>query len=106
MYQSKYEEAKKYFHLTLSENKKYKNANLNLGAIFLRTGQIDSAEYYFRKELDFHPDNSKAFSNLASLFFVKEDYIKAIDYAQMGIQNQTKREIASSPSIHLLMRLL
>ena len=65
---------------------RYPDANLNLGATFLKLGQGDSAESYFLKELYYYPDNAKALNNLASLYYLQNQYEKARDHAQKALK--------------------
>jgi tetratricopeptide (TPR) repeat protein len=86
LFYNRFDEAKKYYNLTLDSDSKYPNANLNLGATYLRMGVEDSAEYYFKKEIEFYPENAKAYSNLASLHYLREEFNGAIEMAEKSIE--------------------
>ncbi len=80
-----YKKAVDYYFLTLAENDTYPDANLNLGAVYLKQGRGDSAEIYFRRELNSFPDNAGAYSNLASLYNLKGDYRQSQIYADSAM---------------------
>jgi len=69
----------------LSVNPGYPDANLNLGAAYLKKGVGDSAEYYFRRELSVSENNAEAWSNLASLYYIKKIYDSAALYADSAL---------------------
>ncbi|SYZ73919.1 conserved membrane hypothetical protein [Candidatus Zixiibacteriota bacterium] len=69
----------------LVKNPRYPEVNLNLGAAFMKTGLTDSAEVYFRKELQFFPEEAQAYSNLASLYYLKNRPLEADSCADMAI---------------------
>jgi len=80
-----YKKAVDYYIRTLAENDAYPDANLNLGAVYLKRGHGDSAEIYFRRELNRSPDNAGAYSNLASLYNLKGDFRQSQVYADSAI---------------------
>ena len=77
LYLNDFKQAEKYYHLALQENPVFQDAALNLGAAFLRQGQGDSAKFYFEQEMANWPDNPRAHSNLASLYYLDGDYDRA-----------------------------
>nr|MBN2277202.1 glycosyltransferase family 39 protein [candidate division Zixibacteria bacterium] len=79
------ERAVDYYRMTLSDDPRYPDANLNLGAAFLKTGRGDSAEFYLRRELELEPGNARAFADLASLYFTRHDYDNAGRMAERAI---------------------
>lgn len=48
----------------------YPEVNTNLGASYCRLGLVDSARFYFEREIELHPDRYKSWQNLASLDLV------------------------------------
>jgi 4-amino-4-deoxy-L-arabinose transferase-like glycosyltransferase len=85
LYKGEYSRAISLYHQILASTNNYSSANLNLGSTFLKIGNIDSAKYYFNRELEIFPDNAKALSNLASIFYLKEDYDTARRLADQAI---------------------
>lgn len=57
-------EARDLLYHTLAEDPNYRNAHLNIGVTFLRSGEIDSAVRHFARESELHPSNAKALNNL------------------------------------------
>lgn len=62
------------------------NANLNLGACFLRLGQTDSALYYFEREKKYHPLRSSSYTNIASIYLISGEPKKAFDEAAQAVE--------------------
>lgn len=86
LYHNDYAKAINYYHRVLAGNPGYPDANLNLGAVYLKMGLGDSAELYFKKESDIFPDNAKAFGNLASLYNLRNHYIQSQAFADSAIR--------------------
>ncbi len=63
----KYSEALTSYRELLKSDPSYENVNLNTGVSWLNQGYPDSAEYYFSRELVFHPRNHLAFNNLGTI---------------------------------------
>lgn len=85
LYLNDFDQAKKYYRLTLSENRTFQDAALNLGVAFLRQGQGDSAGFYFKMEMANSPDNPRAYGNLASLCYLDGDYEYAEEMARAAL---------------------
>ena len=64
----------------------FPEVNLNVGACFLRLGDVDSARYYFEREIKFHPDLPKAYSNLASVSLIEGKLGEAIILASQAVK--------------------
>lgn len=62
--------------------------NLNVGACFLRLGEVDSSRYYFEREIRFHPNRSKGYSNLASTYLIEDRTRKTIRFASKAVALQ------------------
>jgi Tfp pilus assembly protein PilF len=45
----------------------YRNANLNLGVTYYESEELDSAEFYYNRELNFYPNSSKVWNNIGLL---------------------------------------
>ncbi len=58
-----------YFKKANELDKDYPENNLNIGATFIKMGEIDSARYYINKEKSMHPLQSKGFTNSASIYY-------------------------------------
>ena len=85
LYQDDFDKAAEYYHRVLREDPFFADASLNLGVIHLRRGLADSAEYYFRREINNFPENPRAYSNLASLYLLEKDYDRAEEMAQKAL---------------------
>lgn len=86
LYTSELERAISFYQLVLKSDSRYPEANMNLGAAYLKKGLGDSAEFYFKRELESHPFNAKAYSNLASLYYLREAYNQSKRFAQKAIE--------------------
>ncbi len=84
-YSGNYDASIKIFHKALSQNGSSPDINLNLGASFLKMSKVDSAEYYFKQEIEYNPKRHKAYINLSSIYFLRKDYPKALKYAQEAV---------------------
>jgi 4-amino-4-deoxy-L-arabinose transferase-like glycosyltransferase len=56
-----------YGRQALSADAGFPEVNLNLGNIWLRENNPDSASYYYQREIDLHPQRAKGYINLASM---------------------------------------
>ena len=63
----------------------FPEVNLNLGACHMRAGRLDSAAYYFNREVKLHPMRPKAYINLGSMALLAGDANKAAAFAQEAI---------------------
>jgi len=82
MYLGEKAKAVEYYFRVLAKDNNYPEVNLNLGVYYLKFGMADSAEYYFQRELQVYPENSRALSNLASLYYLQNNYELSKEYAQ------------------------
>jgi len=64
----------------------YPEINLNIGAAFLRSGQSDSARFYFKEEIYNYPDRYKGYQNLASLELVSGNLNEARSFAGQALE--------------------
>ncbi|RKX27695.1 MAG: hypothetical protein DRP45_00300 [Candidatus Zixiibacteriota bacterium] len=72
-----YRTAQEFFEKALSLYPTNSEINLNLGACLFKQGSVDSARYYFERELVFHPERPKVYNNLASLDLLAHHYESA-----------------------------
>jgi tetratricopeptide (TPR) repeat protein len=86
LYRNDYTKARDLYHQLLETYSDYPEANLNLGVAFLKEGNIDSAQYYFDRELKLNPLESKALINLASVEYLKGSYDSALALADRAIE--------------------
>jgi len=56
------------------------------GSSDAEAGAIDSAEIYFRKELESNQKNARAFSNLATVFYLREELDSAMVLSTRAIE--------------------
>ncbi|UCD62960.1 MAG: glycosyltransferase family 39 protein [Candidatus Zixiibacteriota bacterium] len=64
----------------------FPETNLNLGAAFLRLGRMDSALYYFEQEKTANPQRSKTYTNLASVYLLQGDYVRAREEIERALE--------------------
>jgi len=86
LYLKDLDKAADYYRLALDENPRYAEINLNMGVVQLKMGRGDSAEHYFKRELAQFPDNPRAYTNLASLYYLEEDYDRAEEKARAALE--------------------
>ncbi|PKK84719.1 MAG: hypothetical protein CVT49_02525 [candidate division Zixibacteria bacterium HGW-Zixibacteria-1] len=82
LYQNQLDRASENYRLALHENPGFPDASLNLGVVFLRLGQGDSAKFYFMQEMKNSPDNPRAYINMASIYYLEGDYDRAEEMAR------------------------
>ena len=70
----------------LNINPSYPQASMNIGAAFVRMGQIDSAEIYYQRELQVNPDSALTLSSLAEIYRLQGNASKAYQYAKSALQ--------------------
>ncbi len=63
----------------------FPDINLNCGAAFFRMGELDSASYYFEREIAANPQRHAAYTNLASLLFLNDKPEQAQSLATQAI---------------------
>jgi tetratricopeptide (TPR) repeat protein len=63
----------------------FPEVHLNLGATFLKMGQLDSAEVLFEREIGLHPDRFKAYQNLATVKLLHNDAASARSLAEQAL---------------------
>ncbi len=80
-----YQEALRYFQKAKLQNADAPDINLNIGACFLRMGQLDSAGSYFTHETIIHPGRAEAFTDLASLALLEGDTKAAIAWSYSSL---------------------
>jgi tetratricopeptide (TPR) repeat protein len=68
--------------------------NTNLGACFLRLGEIDSALFYFEKEKLHHPERALSYSNLASVYLLRNLPHEAISEISKALEIKPYHEIS------------
>ncbi|HOP07965.1 MAG TPA: glycosyltransferase family 39 protein [candidate division Zixibacteria bacterium] len=79
--QEHYQEALGFFRIARTSDLKYPEVNLNIGATFLRLGQVDSAQHYFLAETFYNPQRWKAWSNLASIALLRDSLTRAEEFS-------------------------
>ncbi|UCG62449.1 MAG: glycosyltransferase family 39 protein, partial [Candidatus Zixiibacteriota bacterium] len=80
----------------------FPETHLNIGAAYLRLGQLDSAEYYFTEEIRLNPDRAKANINLASVNLLRGDLSEAIHEANLAVRLRPYDPIANMALIRTL----
>ena len=77
-------------------HKKYPKTEVgtyNLGNTYLRKGNLNKAEYYYKKTIEINPDWEGVYSNLAGIYFYREDYNKTLEYYNKAIKLNSKNHI-------------
>ncbi len=85
LYKGDYKKATDLFAHLLNFNSNFPDANLNLGVAWLRQGDGDSAEYYFRREIELFPNRADGYVNIASLYLINNQYLSSIIYADSAL---------------------
>lgn len=80
-----YQKALHHFYTARMFDSTYPEANLNIGACYLRLGLADSARSYFEQERSLHPQRPKTYANLASLHLVNGQFEQAAAQAQKAL---------------------
>ncbi|HSG99048.1 MAG TPA: tetratricopeptide repeat protein, partial [candidate division Zixibacteria bacterium] len=79
-------EARRLFRAALAADPQSPRAALNLGVTYFLTGAADSAEYYFRRELQRSPSQPDALTNLASLKLTAGDLNAADSLSRLAYE--------------------
>ena len=82
----KFSEAIILYEQILKKDTKNFDANLNLGAIYAQTNNLQKASEYWIKAIKINPNNSDVNNNLAAIEINLKNYEKAIEYAQNAIK--------------------
>jgi 4-amino-4-deoxy-L-arabinose transferase-like glycosyltransferase len=81
-----YATARDRFQQIISINPAFPQANMNIGAAFVKNGQLDSAEYYYHQELTVNPDSALTLTSLAEIARLHRDSISAMSYAMEALE--------------------
>jgi len=73
------------FRLAAEIQPDFPEVKLNLGATFLKMGQVDSAEVLFQREIRTHPDRFKTYQNLATVRLLRGDVDSARSLAEHAL---------------------
>jgi len=84
--QGDYENSLRYNREAYKVDSLFPEVNLNIGTCFLKSGTIDSAQFYFQQETEIHPFRDKAYTNLASLKYLDHKYPESIELAYTAIK--------------------
>jgi len=80
-----YEEAEKYYRITIEKNPKGANAFNNLGAILLRKRKFDEAIPLFNKAIALNPRYADPYGNLGAAYHFQDKYAEAIGYYEKAL---------------------
>jgi hypothetical protein len=75
-----YEQAKKYFKLSIALNPEEPMANGNLGLILMNAGKLDEAEQCYLREIKVNPRYDNVYFNLSALYYKKGNIDLTIEY--------------------------
>ncbi len=81
-----YNAARAAYRDLLKSNQEYPQANMNLAASFVKTGQLDSARYYYLRELEINPNSALSLSSLAEISRLGGNNQEAYSYASRAFQ--------------------
>ncbi len=87
-YDGRFEAARQSYQQAMRVDSALVDLNLNLGATFLRLGQIDSAVYYFEREIGLHPGRPEAHANLASVALLQDQPEHAVELTDRALPLQ------------------
>jgi tetratricopeptide (TPR) repeat protein len=73
----------------------FPETNLNIGAAYIRLGQLDSAQYYLYEEKRYHPGRDKADINLASIHLLSGNTDAAIDRVGASLKSRPYDPLAN-----------
>ena len=85
LHAGKYSEAEREYRNILKTRPDYPGANLNLGILYHKIGQVDSARALIKRELVFHPDNTEACVNLANVDLVRDNFPEAVQNCKKAL---------------------
>jgi len=88
MKSGRFDEALTHYHQALDRNPSMNLVNLNIGTVKLRSGEPDSARYYFGRELDVALDSTKAYNNLSVLERLQGNDSLALLYAMETVRRK------------------
>lgn len=74
----------------------FPETNLNIGAAYMRLGNLDSALHYFHEEKQYNPLRVKADVNIASISLLRGDYRLAVRQVAPAIQSAPYDVIANT----------
>ena len=75
-----YDKALEYF---VKAGKYEPSINLNdIGIILVKQNRIDEAISFFNGSIEFNKNKAEAYGNLSSIYEIKKDYKKSLEYAQ------------------------
>ena len=84
--QQNYEISLRYNHEAFLVDSLFPEVNLNLGNSYLKSGNIDSAYYFFERETEYHPDRYKAYINLATLKYLDHNYQESLSLIRIALK--------------------
>ncbi|NIP42332.1 MAG: tetratricopeptide repeat protein [candidate division Zixibacteria bacterium] len=79
------ERAREIYRDLLKTNPQYLQANMNLAASFVKSGQLDSAEYYYERELEVNPNSARSLSSLAEISRLRGNYLQSYNHAERAL---------------------
>ncbi len=85
LYKSDYKRAINLYKQLLKYNAQFPDAYLNLGVAYLRQGNGDSAEYYFRREMELFPNRADGYANIASLYLINGKHLSSVEFADSAL---------------------
>ena len=70
----------------LQRNPNFPQAAMNIGAAYVRLGQLDSAKIYYLQELRVNPDSALTLSSLAEIYRLQGNSTTAYQFAKSALQ--------------------
>ncbi len=96
MAQNKVDEAKVVFSSILTEDSKYVPAINNMGYACLVSGDVEKADYYYKRAILLDPDYEPLLMNMAGFNIYKKNYKEAKHILQTVIKRNPKNQQASN----------
>ena len=69
----------------------FADAHFGLGNLLLQAGRIDESVYYLEKAVEINPDKIEFLSNLAGVYFQKQQITMAMELMQRALESAKKQ---------------
>lgn len=83
--QGNYRQAIEAYRDLLAKDPNYPQANMNTAAAFVKLGELDSAQVYYKRELQVNPGSALSLSSLAEISRLQGDSLRAYEYAERAL---------------------
>ncbi len=94
--QDDFETALRYHQRAYEIDSTFPEVNLNLGVTYLRLGELEPARHFFKQEIRLHPNRTNAYTNLASLHLLEEDFEAAVELSRHALDQKPYRIVPNA----------